>query len=62
MSRRKSDKTKDRVLILLSVLTVLSAVMASLIGYRAIRALDGFDRFIEAAASKVDSKYIPEAY
>lgn len=62
MSRRKSDKTKDRVLILLSILTVLPTIMASLIGYRAIRALDGFDGFIEAAANKIDSKHIPEAY
>lgn len=61
--RRKTDKQKDRLSPLLLGLAVASSLLAIVIGYKAIVALDGFNSFIEAASEIRSSRpKLPEAY
>lgn len=61
--RRKEDKTKARLMIGLAILTALSSILASVIGYKAIRALDAFNAFMdEAREFSAARKHLPEGY
>lgn len=60
MSRRASDKTQARLLVLLGVLAFLSSVLASAVSFKAIRAVDGLNQLLEDAR-RVKSM-IPEGY
>lgn len=63
MNRRSSDKTNNRLTIALVVLAALSSALASVIGYKAIVAIEKFDKFISLANSAAESKsHIPEGY
>lgn len=63
MSRRKSDKVRDRVLILLAILVVASTSLACIVSYKALGAMARFNMFIEAAA-QIGSRnnLAPESY
>lgn len=61
--RRKEDKTKARLMIGLAILTALSSILASVIGYKAICALDAFNTFMdEAREFSAARKHLPEGY
>ena len=63
MSRRASDKTQARLLVLLGFLAFLSSVLASVVSFKAIRAVDGLNALLEDAASVRRSKsLLPEGY
>lgn len=63
MSRRQSDKTRDRLTAGLLVLALLSSGLSAFIGYKAIRALDAFASFIEAASRvRQEKSLLPEGY
>ena len=63
MSRRASDKTQARLLVLLGVLAFSSSVLASVVSFKAIRAVDGLNALLEDAAEVRKSKsLIPEGY
>lgn len=64
MNRRSSDKTNNRLTIALVVLAALSSALASVIGYKAIVAIEKFDKFISLVNSAAESKnsHIPEGY
>lgn len=63
MSRRASDKTQARLLALLGVLAFLSSVLASVVSFKAIRAVDGLNQLLEDAAEVRRSKnLLPEGY
>lgn len=61
--RRKSDKTQARLLVLLGVLAFLSSVLASVVSFKAIRAVDGLNQLLEDASEARKSKsLVPEGY
>lgn len=63
MSRRASDKMQNRLGISLVILATLSSVLAAVIGFKAISALDKFDAFIDAATRAAERKsLLPEGY
>lgn len=63
MSRRASDKTRGRLLVLLAALAFLSSALSSYIGYKAIRAIDAFAELLQAVGSeKREKSLLPEGY
>ena len=62
MSRRASDRAKTRVQYLLLALAVVSSTLATVIGYKAIRAMDDFSALMEAAAQRRARPLTPEGF
>ena len=63
--RRKSDKFQFRMTMLLMALNAALSIFASVIGYKAIRAMDVFYSFVSSVADSMkDSKrgLLPEGY
>lgn len=50
MSRRKSDKAQPRLIIGLVALNAITGLLAAVIGYKAIPAIDGFHDLMQDAA------------
>lgn len=63
MSRRASDKTQGRLVLLLLALNATLSIFAAAIGYKAISALDDFGALMDAAAHIREKKsLLPEGY
>lgn len=62
MSRRASDKTQARLLVLLGVLAFLSSVLASVVSFKAIRAVDGLNELLDSARRPREKSLLPEGY
>ena len=62
MSRRKSDKHKDRLIMFLGAALFLSSALSSVIGYKALRALDSFNSLLESVSSLTRRSMVPEGY
>ena len=64
MSRRSSDKTRDRITVALVVLAALSSVLSSVIGYKALVAIEKFDKLVSIIIAAAESKnsLLPEGY
>lgn len=63
MSRRASDKAQTRTLYALLGLAVASSVLASVVSFKALRAMDGFQELMDAAAETRRAKsLLPEGY
>lgn len=60
MSRRSSDKTQARLYNLILALAVATSVLAPVVSFKAIRAVDGLNELLEDAR-RVKSM-IPEGY
>lgn len=60
--RRKSDKIQARLTIVLIALALSSSILSSIIGYKAIRAIDSFGALMDSMRGMKSRSMLPEGY
>ena len=60
--RRKEDKAQARLAVALVVLAFLSSVLASVVSFKAIRAVDGLNALLDDARRPREKSLLPEGY